>query len=216
MTAFLIFELIALIFSVMIHEIAHGYVAERLGDDTARQAGRLTLNPIKHIDIFGSILLPLLLLISGSGVVLGWAKPVPYNPNNLTKDPKYGPLKVALAGPFTNILILLVLGLVARFGINFLSPQAVGLLGFVAYLNIFLAIFNLVPIPPLDGSKIWAYIFPRVSVLQVERLGMVGIIIVFAFVYFFSGYLAAIAAAIFQLVAGAHATNVMLGVLQSF
>jgi Zn-dependent protease len=214
MTLFLIFELIALIFSVMIHEIAHGYMAERLGDDTARVAGRLTLNPIKHIDPFGSILLPLLLLISGSGVVLGWAKPVPYNPNNLSKDYKYGPLKVALAGPLSNVLILLVLGLIARFGVNFLSPQAVGLIGFVAYLNIFLAIFNLVPIPPLDGSKIWAYIFPKVSVLQVEQLGMMGIIIVFAFIYFFSGYLAGIAGAIFQLVAGVKATGVMLGVLQ--
>lgn len=214
MTLFLVFELIALIFSVMIHEIAHGYMAERLGDDTARVAGRLTLNPIKHIDPFGSILLPLLLLVSGSGVVLGWAKPVPYNPNNLSKDYKYGPLKVALAGPLSNVLILLVLGLIARFGVNILSPQAVGLMGFVAYLNIFLAIFNLVPIPPLDGSKIWAYIFPKVSIFQVERLGMVGIVIVFAFIYFFSGYLAGIAGAIFQLVAGVKATGVMLSVLQ--
>jgi Zn-dependent protease len=216
MTAFLIFELIALIFSVMIHEIAHGFEAERLGDNTARDAGRLTLNPIKHIDVFGSILLPLVLLISGSGVVLGWAKPVPYNPNNLHKDPKYGPLKVALAGPFTNVLITIILGLVARFGVNFLSAPAVGLIGFVAYLNVFLAVFNLVPIPPLDGSKIWTYIFPKVSVLQVERLGVIGIVIVFLFVYLFSGYLAAIAGAIFQLIAGSQATGVMLSVLQGF
>lgn len=215
MTAFLVFELIALIFSVMVHEIAHGYVAERLGDPTARNAGRLTLNPLKHVDIFGSIILPLFLLLSNTGIILGWAKPVPYNPNNLSKDYKYGPLKVALAGPLSNVLILLVLGLTARFGVNYLSPQAVALLGFVAYLNIFLAVFNLVPIPPLDGSKIWAYIFPRVSVFQVERLGYVGIIIIFVFIYLFSGVLAGIAGAIFSLVAGAKATAVMLSVLNS-
>ena len=216
MATFLVFELIALIFSVMIHEIAHGYVAERLGDDTARRAGRLTLNPIKHIDIFGSIVLPFILLLSNVGIILGWAKPVPYNPSNLSKDYKNGPLKVALAGPLSNVLILVILGLVARFGVNYLSPTAIGLLGFVGYLNIFLAVFNLVPIPPLDGSKILPYIFPKINLISVERFGVTGIIIVFLFIYLFSGVLAGIASAIFSLVAGSQVVDTMNSVLQSF
>ncbi|MEK7076964.1 MAG: site-2 protease family protein, partial [Patescibacteria group bacterium] len=98
-----IFQLLVLVFSVMIHEISHGYMAERLGDPTARLAGRLTLNPLKHLDPFGSVLLPFLLYYFGSPVLLGWAKPVPYNPYNLHKDYQHGPLKVALAGPLSNI-----------------------------------------------------------------------------------------------------------------
>lgn len=211
-----LFQLIALIFSVMVHEIAHGYVAERLGDPTARLAGRLTLNPLKHIDIFGSILLPFILILTHSPIVLGWAKPVPYNPSNLTKDMKYGPLKVALAGPFTNIGFLVVLGILARFGMGFLSPNVIALLGVVAYLNIFLAIFNLVPIPPLDGSKILPHIFPRISTWDVERFGNFGIFFVFVFLYFFSTFISSLASAIFVLVAGPEVLDTMLQVLRAF
>lgn len=213
---FLIFQFVVLIFSVMIHEVSHGFMAERLGDPTARLAGRLNLNPLNHIDPFGSILLPMLLLFTHSPVVLGWAKPVPYNPLNLHKDMKYGPLKVALAGPGSNVAILIILGLIARFSVGFLSPTAIALIAFVAYLNIFLAIFNLVPIPPLDGSKIWPFLLPRTSIFDVERMGFFGIFLVFAFIYFFSGVIAAIAGAIFQLVAGSGVVNIMFSVLNSF
>lgn len=215
-SAFIVFQLLALIFSVMIHEISHGFVAEKLGDPTARMAGRLTLNPIKHIDPFGSILLPFLLVFSGSPVVLGWAKPVPYNPLNLTKDMKYGPLKVALAGPASNVIILLVLGLIARFGAGILSDNAIALMGLIAYLNIFLAIFNLVPIPPLDGSKILPHILPKTSTMDVERVGFFGIILVFAFIYLFSGVLGGIADFIFTAVAGAEVNGIMSEVMRSF
>jgi Zn-dependent protease len=199
---FLIFQLIVLIFSVMIHEISHGYVAEKLGDPTARLAGRLTLNPIKHIDVFGSILLPFLLFISGSGVILGWAKPVPYNPFNLHKDMKYGPLKVALAGPASNILLLVVLSIFARLTVGVLSPTIIALFGFIAFLNIYLAIFNLVPIPPLDGSKILPLILPRRYAFNIERFGFAGIFIVFIFVYLFAPIISKIAAWIFFNIAG--------------
>lgn len=204
---FLIFQLVALIFSVMIHEISHGFVAERLGDSTARLAGRLTLNPIKHIDPVGSIILPAILFFSGSGVILGWAKPVPYNPNNLKKDMKYGPLKVALAGPASNLLVLVVLGLIARLGAGFLDPIFIGLLGFIAILNTYLAIFNLIPIPPLDGSKIFSLILPRQYSLALERFGVVGIVLVLLFAMAFSRIISYVAGFVFYFVAGGDVLN---------
>ena len=209
--AFLVFQLIVLIFSVMIHEIAHGFVAERLGDPTARLAGRLTLNPLKHIDPFGSIILPLLLFFTNSPVMLGWAKPVPYNPYNLSKDYKRGPLKVALAGPASNLVIFLVFGLAARILLPYTSSPIVGVFGFIALLNAFLAIFNLVPIPPLDGSHLLAIIFPRHYALFFQRLGFGGILLVFLFVFFFSSVIGAIANTLFVWVAGNDALFRVIG-----
>src|SRR3990167_5431622 len=113
-TAITIFSLVVLLFSVIIHELAHGYVAYSLGDPTAKYAGRLTLNPIKHLDPFGSVILPLLLFISQSPVLVGWAKPVPINPYNF-KEQKWGALKVSLAGPFSNIALAIFFGLLIRF-----------------------------------------------------------------------------------------------------
>ena len=110
-----IFQFAILIFSVIIHEVSHGYAAERLGDPTARLAGRLTMNPIPHIDLFGSIILPLLFFLTNSPILLGWAKPVPYDPRNL-REQRYGPLKVALAGPGSEILLFLIFGLAGRAG----------------------------------------------------------------------------------------------------
>ncbi|HEY4525687.1 MAG TPA: site-2 protease family protein [Candidatus Paceibacterota bacterium] len=182
---FKIFQFIVLIISVMVHEVSHGYVAEKLGDPTARLAGRLTFNPIKHIDLFGSILLPLLLFFSNSPVLIGWAKPVPYNPYNL-RDPKYGPLKVALAGPLSNILLALIFSLLVRFGMIYLPAQFILLLAIIILVNIALAVFNLLPIPPLDGSKILTLILPRRWSMAMENLGFSGIIVIFIFIYFFS------------------------------
>ncbi len=207
---FIIFQFLTLIFSVIIHEISHGFMAERLGDQTARFAGRLTLNPLRHIDPFGSIILPLILFITHSPVVIGWAKPVPYNPLNLRKDLKYGPLKVALIGPISNFLVLIVVGLFARLGVGFLNPTTIGLLGFVALLNASLAIFNLVPIPPLDGSKILTVLFPRYA-LAIERTGLYGIFLVFVFLYLFSNILFLIIARVFFFVVGPNVFLATLG-----
>tara|TARA_Y100000310_G_C20488454_1_gene717965 strand:- start:191 stop:844 length:654 start_codon:yes stop_codon:yes gene_type:complete len=141
--------------AIILHEVAHGYVALRLGDPTAYYAGRLSLNPIKHIDLWGSIIIPLVLILSSAGFVFGWAKPVPVNYYNLRKG-KYGPTIVALAGPATNLVILIVFALLVR-----VSPEGTALPAFfftVAAINGFLMLFNLIPIPPLDGSKV-LYLF---------------------------------------------------------
>ncbi len=158
-----IFSLVVLIISVIIHELAHGYVASSLGDLTAKYEGRLTLNPLKHLDPFGSVILPLLLFISGSPVLVGWAKPVPINPYNF-RDQKWGSLKVAIAGPLSNIALALFFGLIIRFVLvpygfydfftRHTSAGDFNLFSYIVGLNIILAIFNLVPIPPLDGSWI--------------------------------------------------------------
>jgi Zn-dependent protease len=153
----IIFSLIVLLFSVIIHEVAHGSVANYLGDQTAKYHGRLTLNPIKHLDLFGSILLPLILAISHLPVI-GWAKPVPINPYNFL-DQKWGELKVSLAGPASNFLIALIFSLAIRF---FSLPESlVGLFATIAIYNFLLAIFNLIPIPPLDGSWILFSFLPK-------------------------------------------------------
>jgi Zn-dependent protease len=161
-TVITIFSLIVLLFSVIIHELAHGYVASSMGDQTAKYAGRLTLNPLKHLDPFGSVLLPILLLLAtaGQGPIFGWAKPVPVNPYNF-KDQKWGTLKVAIAGPATNFSIAIIFGLLIRF-IN--SPQTaplVQLFSLVVIYNFLWGIFNLVPIPPLDGSWILFRFLPK-------------------------------------------------------
>jgi len=147
----IIFILIVLLFSIVLHEIAHGSMALRLGDPTAKYAGRLTLNPIKHIDLFGTIILPLLLIVIGSPLIAGWAKPVPINPFNL-RDPKWGMLKVALAGPAANFLVAIIFGLAIRF--IALPVALIDFFSIIVLLNFVLGLFNLIPIPPFDGSHI--------------------------------------------------------------
>lgn len=157
-----IFGFLVLIFSIVIHEFSHGWMADQLGDPTARYMGRLTLNPIPHIDPIGSVILPLLLVLSGSPFVVGWAKPVPYNPYNL-KDQKKGPALVALAGPLANLLIALIFGALARILAaqdSITYANAIVFFDMIILYNVLLAIFNLVPLPPLDGSKILDSILP--------------------------------------------------------
>lgn len=147
--------IIALAVAIILHEVAHGWVAYYLGDPTAKYAGRLTLNPIAHVDLWGTIIIPFLLLISGTGFLFGWAKPVPVNYFNL-RGGKYGPVAVALAGPLMNLLITIIFGLLVR-----ISPVGTALpyLFFtISLLSAFLMFFNLIPIPPLDGSKV-LYLF---------------------------------------------------------
>src|SRR5665213_467855 len=154
----LIFSLVVLIFSAIIHEVAHGYMADHLGDPTARLMGRLTLNPIPHLDPMGSIILPLILKLTGSPILIGYAKPVPYNPHNLPG--KYGETLVAFAGPATNLGIALIFGLCIRFGAAAMTPTFLQAFGIIVYLNLLLGLFNLIPIPPLDGSKVLSGLLP--------------------------------------------------------
>lgn len=162
----IVFSVIVLVFSVVIHEVSHGVVAERLGDPTARLAGRLTLNPLKHLDPFGSVILPLLLLLLPGGVIFGWAKPVPYDPRNL-RCPGRDAALVAAAGPVSNLALALVFGLLFRFFAPGAGEAAVlgelfpALLAQVVLVNVWLALFNLVPIPPLDGSKVLFWFLPQ-------------------------------------------------------
>ena len=162
-----IFIIIVFLFSVIIHELAHGWVALSLGDDTAKRAGRLTLNPINHLDPIGSILVPgLLILMSflgAGGIIFGWAKPVPINPYNF-RDRKWGGVKVAAAGPLSNISLALIFGLSLR-----LIPGLVNVPGlfiiflYIVEINLLLAVFNLLPIPPLDGSHILFAFLPKTA-----------------------------------------------------
>ena len=162
------FQLVVLLFSVIIHEVSHGAMALYLGDETAKRLGRLTLNPLKHIDPIGSILLPVLLVLFNSPVIFGWAKPVPYNPYNL-KDPKKGAALIGAAGPASNIAIAVVFTLLLHIPILLGANQIlIAAFGFIILLNLLLAIFNLLPIPPLDGSKLLFAILPRIS-FRIQR-----------------------------------------------
>ena len=156
-----LFTIAILIFSVILHEISHGLMAERLGDPTARLSGRLTLNPIPHLDLWGSFIIPLVLILTNAGFIIGWAKPVPYNPHNL-RNKKWGEALVAGAGPAANIGIAVLFSVLLRAdaGASFLPASFVALTMSVVFINLLLAFFNLVPIPPLDGSKILASLIP--------------------------------------------------------
>jgi len=161
--------IIILIFSVVLHEMAHGYAANWLGDPTARLAGRLTANPIPHLDPMMSVILPGLLVVTGSPILFGAAKPVPYNPYNFTNQ-KWGEAIVAVAGPAANVAIAIIFALLIRSAeLLALSPTFVTLAFQVVILNIFLALFNLVPIPPLDGSKILPKFLPLALAMQYEK-----------------------------------------------
>ena len=152
------FLVVVIVMSVVIHEVMHGVAADRLGDPTARLQGRLTLNPIPHLDLFGSIILPILTALSPGGFFFGWAKPVPYNPYNLRRAPLWGEAIVAAAGPASNLALALLFGLLIRLQ---LFPDMIGMFMYVVAINISLTVLNLIPIPPLDGSKIVSAILPR-------------------------------------------------------
>jgi len=200
--------IILFLFSVVIHEVSHGAVAYKLGDPTAKHAGRLTLNPLKHLDMFGSVILPLMLVLmakfAGGGIIFGWAKPVPYNPYNL-KNQKWGPAMVAAAGPGANLLIALIFGISLRFFPATSSVYIYNLayiFSIIVWINILLAIFNLVPIPPLDGSKILFAVLPyRYDNIRMN-LERYGFFILIFFIFFFFQYLLPIVHWLFKLITG--------------
>lgn len=188
-----IIGLIILLFSAIVHEIAHGYVADRLGDPTARLSGRLTLDPRKHIDPLMSIILPLLLLISGSPVIFGAAKPVPIDPFNLKEGRKDIAL-VSLSGPLTNLTIGVITAFIIRLIIfiaapNFFAYIFIYTLEKIVQLNLILAIFNSIPIPPLDGSKVFSLLLPEREANIYLSIGSIGIFILFFLLLFpFAGF----------------------------
>ena len=168
------FQVVILFFSVILHEVAHGYAALSLGDSTARGAGRLTLNPIKHMDLWGTVILPLFLILVRSPFLVGWAKPVPVNPY-LMRDPKRGMMLVGAAGPLANIALILLSALVLRTLPFSAPPFLFDLFKYCCAINIILALFNLLPVPPLDGSKVVAGILPpkmRDAYVGLERYGI--------------------------------------------
>jgi len=201
--AITIFALVILLFSVIAHELAHGYVAYSLGDPTAKYAGRLTLNPIKHLDLFGSIILPFLLFLAGSPFLFGWAKPVPINPYNF-KDKKYGELKVSIAGPASNFGLAIIFGLILRFlpGQILMGNEAIGIaLGYIVTINIWLGIFNLIPIPPLDGSWILFSFLPA-SAERLKFFLQYGIVILILIILFAGSLWFSLTSIIFHLITG--------------
>lgn len=225
------FYLFFFIYSVIIHEVSHGVVALWLGDLTAKYADRINLNPMKHIDPFGSILLPLLLFITQSPFLIGWAKPVPYNPYNL-RNQQWGPVLVAFAGPLSNFLLAFVAALIAKMlPLTLLGKQDIlgrfyGIIGgsesflerfnlfavalsgslesiffglclMIIFWNVVLGCFNLLPIPPLDGSKLLYAIFPikERTILFFEQYGLFILIIV---ILFFSDFIGAFVGTVLQ------------------
>ena len=169
--------------SAIIHEYSHGWMADRLGDPTARYAGRLTLDPRVHVDKWGTFLLPALLyFMTGGSFLFAYAKPVPYNPYNL-KNQKWGPSLVAIAGPASNFILAAIFGLIIQL-VDFSGNLAM-MLSVIVYANVLLAVFNLVPIPPLDGSKILYAILPDSMWKVKQMLEQYGFFILLIFIFFF-------------------------------
>lgn len=203
---FFIFALLVLLFSAILHEVSHGFSAKIQGDNTAEAAGRLTLNPLPHLDPFGSIILPLVLalpaLFGAPVIIIGWAKPVPFNPDNL-RNKKWGPALVALAGPLANIFLAIIFGALLRFSdFYFLPPSFNVFLTIIVWINLLLAVFNLIPIPPLDGSKLLFSIFPlswRKIELWLERYGF---ILLLMFIFFGFNLILPIIFFFFRLITG--------------
>ena len=219
-------RIVILLFSVVIHEVSHGLVAYKMGDPTAKLAGRLTLNPLKHLDFFGSFVLPVSLFFLTSGAfIFGWAKPVPYDPRNL-KNPRIGERLVAAMGPLSNLLVaavfstvLLLLPLsaperIAITGATFVPSMASAALatplssfGFfisqVIFINILLGIFNLVPIPPLDGSKVLFSLLPRGADAMRYLLERYGLFLLLLFIFFGFGLITPVIRTLFLFFSGA-------------
>ena len=203
-----VFQLVILIFSVVIHEVSHGLAANALGDSTAKYAGRLTLNPLVHLDPIGSVFVPLASFFLG-GFIIGWAKPVPYNPYNLrVRNQDIGSAIVGAAGPAANIALAVIFGLAVRGAGVWASlagdaaPALIEIMSAIALVNLVLAVFNLVPIPPLDGSKV------LFSVLPVQWQGLrltleqFGFFLLLLFIFYFAHWISPVVGFLFNLITG--------------
>ncbi len=175
------------LFAITVHEVAHGYVAEKLGDKTARILGRLTLNPLKHIDMIGTVLVPLVLLFLG-GFIFGWAKPVPINPRNF-KNPRRDMALVSIAGPLSNFLMAIIWAVIMKFGLIMMghgikAGLPVMLMGQAGIMiNLVLMFLNLIPIPPLDGSRVIAAMIPMKWLYYYDRIEPYGFVILILLIF---------------------------------
>jgi len=197
----IVFAIAILIMSVVVHEVSHGYAASLLGDQTARYEGRLTLNPIKHLDPIGSILVPL--ITSLAGFTFGWAKPVPVNPYNL-RNRRWGELVVAAVGPLSNLALAAVFAALVRLAVSagYLSCPFLSIAATIVFINILLAVFNLVPIPPLDGSKVLFNLLPLHFWEWRERFERASFLLVILFILFFWQFLQPVILWLFSLFLG--------------
>lgn len=195
-------RIIIFLFSVVFHEVAHGWTAYALGDPTAKYAKRLTLNPLKHLDPVGSILVPLFLVLTRSPFLFGWAKPVPVNPRNF-KDQKYGGAKVAIAGPLANISLALIFGLILRFlPALYIIPGLASIFLYIVQINLILAVFNLIPVPPLDGSHILFTFLPRNAEKIKIFLSQYGLFVLIFIIFFLFKYIIQIVLWLMRLITG--------------
>ncbi|MCC7436831.1 site-2 protease family protein [Candidatus Nomurabacteria bacterium] len=198
-----IFYFLVLILSIILHEVAHGLAAEREGDPTARMLGRITLNPLKHIEWFGSVILPAILILSGTGFVVGWAKPVPYNPANLKRGKKSEAI-VSMAGIVVNLSIAVIFGLAIRIfmslGVNSLAFFDIA--SIIVLLNIVLAIFNAIPIAPLDGFRFLSAILPSRFEPQMRVLERYSLPLLIAFILIGWKFVAPLAFKLFAVLTG--------------
>ena len=201
-----VFYIAILIMSVVIHEVSHGFMAEYFDDKTARNQGRLTLNPLKHLDLFGSIILPITLYLStkatGHPFLFGWAKPVPYNPNQLSNK-KWGTIAVASAGVLANFSIAIIFGIIIRLTLPLSLPEGFYFItSIIIVVNLALGIFNLIPIPPLDGSKILFSFLPESYLPFILTYEQYSLILLLIFIVFFSSYLTPILEFLFHFLTG--------------
>lgn len=194
----LVFFFFIIVPSAVIHEYFHAWAANQLGDPTAKRAGRLTINPLAHIDPFGTIFLPLILLMAGSRFLFAYARPVPFNPY-LLRNQKYGPALVALAGPLANFLLALIFGLLIR--LLPITPFTL-FLSIVVSANVLLMVFNLIPVPPLDGSRILFSFLPSSSLRYQLALERYGFIIILALLFFASPIISYLISYITHLITG--------------
>lgn len=200
-----VFVIAVVVMSAVVHEVMHGVVADRLGDPTARLAGRLTLNPLRHIDALGSVILPGILAITNSPVLFGWAKPVPYNPYNV-RPGRWSEAMIAGAGPFINLVVAVCAAFAIRSG---MFSSAVDLLFIVVVINVMMAVFNMIPLPPLDGSKVLPALLPKTVGHEYDRWRMraeynpfFSMGMVFVLVLFFGSFFGSTVFAIAHLLAG--------------